>query len=402
MLLKFPAEILENVLHYCDIRDKRNVACCSKELNTAMEPLLWSTVLVRSDLLASSWHKNLFKKFCHTKRLHFIFYQSNDYIIEDEYNAKPTSASNFNLARVLGAINSNMLTKLIISYLVCDDTFIYIMEKLWFVEHLDLNCVNLVEKTWDYLPSGLTQLRLGSLGSPIFCNITDQALKEVLEKNRLNRLEIYLDFHEGGGVPGLSSESLRHISKAQSIKELEVFLYVPPPVDLTCLSDMQNLTSLSLRGNFCPIDEEQFMSQICQKLQQLEVLIFSALQLQDQSFSNIHMLSSLRKLSLNSMQCLCACSIFHYIKSHKTLCELDFDGETFRELSLGQELEDVRKQELYDDIRVLNQLPKLSKITIMCPDDFDVSPMIVKGLCEKRKWIHQCEDDIHTFHKVFY
>merc|ERR1712180_148762 len=114
------------------------------------------------------------------------------------------------------------------------------------------------------------------------------------------------------------------------------------------------------------------MFQICKNLQQLQVLVLGCFQLTDESFSKIHMLSSLEKLSIDTMDYLGACSIFHYIKSISTLRELFFDGWTFKELSFGEELTDERKQELYGDIRVLNQLPKLSKITVDCHDNFDI------------------------------
>ena len=98
------------------------------------------------------------------------------------------------------------------------------------------------------------------------------------------------------------------------------------------------------------------------------------------------MLCSLTKLSIGGIP-LVASSIFHYIKSHGTLRELGFDSRNFLELLLGEELTDERKQEMYNDSRVLNQVPKLSKIIVDCHHDGDISQMIVEGLCERKKWI---------------
>merc|ERR1712168_944402 len=122
---------------------------------------------------------------------------------------------------------------------------------------------------------------------------------------------------------------------------------------------MQNLTSLHVRGNISLLDCEKFMFYICQNLQKLQVLILHGLKLTDKSFSEICMLCSLTKLSIGSIP-LFACSIFHHIKSHSTLRELGFDGLSFLELSIGEELTEERKQEIYNDIRVLNKVPKLS------------------------------------------
>ena len=57
-------------------------------------------------------------------------------------------------------------------------------------------------------------------------------------------------------------------------------------------------------------------------------------------------------------------------------------------LLLGEELRDERRQEICNGVRILNQLPKLSKITVDRYDDYDISQVVVEGLCERRKWIH--------------
>ena len=50
-----------------------------------------------------------------------------------------------------------------------------------------------------------------------------------------------------------------------------------------------------------------------------------------------------------------------------------------------------------EGIAALNQTPNLKKIEVDWRDNFDISQMIVKGLCKEKKWIHQYEDYIHTF-----
>merc|ERR1711973_145756 len=102
------------------------------------------------------------------------------------------------------------------------------------------------------------------------------------------------------------------------------------------------------------------------------------------------------------MDHLVPCSIFHYIKLSSSLRELAFDGWTFKGLSFEEDLTEERKEELYEDIRVLNQLPNLTKITVDCHDDFDISRTIVEGLCERRNWIHQYQDYVHLFYKAIY
>ena len=58
-------------------------------------------------------------------------------------------------------------------------------------------------------------------------------------------------------------------------------------------------------------------------------------------------------------------------------------------LSLQEELRDERRQEICNGVRILNQLQKLSKITVDCHDDYGISQVVVEGVCERRKWIHQ-------------
>ena len=71
-----------------------------------------------------------------------------------------------------------------------------------------------------------------------------------------------------------------------------------------------------------------------------------------------------------------------------------------QENSHASQLTEERKQEMYIDIRVLNQVPKLSKITVDCHDHADISQVVVEGLCERRRWIHQYQDYVHTFYKA--
>ena len=69
------------------------------------------------------------------------------------------------------------------------------------------------------------------------------------------------------------------------------------------------------------------------------------------------MLCSLTNLSIGGFPRV-ACSIFHYFEYYGTLRELGFDGGNFLGLSHGEELTDDRTQEMYNDIRILNQVPK--------------------------------------------
>ena len=99
------------------------------------------------------------------------------------------------------------------------------------------------------------------------------------------------------------------------------------------------------------------------------------------------------------MASLFACHIFHFLKYVNTLHKLCFDGWSFPELTLcyAEYMTDDRRDEICGDIAALNQLPNLRKIGVDCRDDFDISEMIVKGLCKEKKWIHQYEGHIHTF-----
>ena len=77
------------------------------------------------------------------------------------------------------------------------------------------------------------------------------------------------------------------------------------------------------------------------------------------------------------------------LKSIDTLRELCFNGWTFPELTLShaeyEYLTDDRKNEICEDIAALNQAPNLKKIEVDWRDDFDISQMIVKGLCKEKK-----------------
>ena len=185
----------------------------------------------------------------------------------------------------------------------------------------------------------------------------------------------------------------------ESITELKIELYIPPPLSLYWITNLRNLRSLDLRGKIYPLEGQGFVSKICRNLQQLEILTLAGLELGDQSFSEIHLLSNLTKLSIYKMASLFACHIFHSLKYVNTLHELCFDGWTFPELTLcyAEYMTDDRRDEIYGDIAALNQLPNLRKIGVDCRDDFDISEMIVKGLCKEKKWIHQYEGHIHTF-----
>ena len=110
------------------------------------------------------------------------------------------------------------------------------------------------------------------------------------------------------------------------------------------------------------------------------------------------------------MPSLRACRIFHFLKNVHTLRELCFDGYTFpklmdiytRRCTVGYIMSDTQKREICEDIAVLNQLLNLRKIEVECADVYcDISPLIVQGLCKKKKWIHQYKDNIHTFVNIF-
>ena len=104
------------------------------------------------------------------------------------------------------------------------------------------------------------------------------------------------------------------------------------------------------------------------------------------------------------MSCLFGCRIFQFIKNVHTLRELSFDGYTFPKLvdiyETGCMLSDQRRDDLLKDIAFLNELPNLRKIEIFCAAHFDISPIIVKGLCKEKKWIHQYKNCIHTFDNI--
>ena len=275
------------------------------------------------------------------------------------------------------------------------ENFIQIMERLTSIKRLDLIALELTEKAWKSIPDGLVHLGLIGHSPRAFCNITDKALKEILGRSQLESFECELDLFQ----KGLSEGSLHQISKVESITELKIELYIPPPLSLCWIANLRNLRSLDLRGKIYPLEGQGFVSQICRNLQQLEILTLGGLELADESFSEIHLLSNLTKLSIYKMASLFACHIFHFLKSVNTLHELCFDGWTFPELTLcyAEYMTDDRRDEIYGDIAALNQLPNLRKIGVDCRDDFDISEMIVKGLCKEKKWIHQYEGHIHTF-----
>ena len=60
-------------------------------------------------------------------------------------------------------------------------------------------------------------------------------------------------------------------------------------------------------------------------------------------------------------------------------------------------MSDARRDEMCEDIAVLNQLLNLRKIEVECAVHYDISPLIVQGLCKEKKWIHQYKNNIHTF-----
>ena len=205
-------------------------------------------------------------------------------------------------------------------------------------------------------------VHLGVIGhSPrAFCNITDKALKEILEKSQLGGFECELDLFQ----KGLSEESLHQISKVESVTELKIKLYLPPPFNLCWIVNLRNLKSLDLKGKTFPVEGDKLVIQICQNLQQLQTLTLGGLRVVDASFTEIHLLSNLTKLSIYKMPSLRACRIFHYIKNVHTLRELCFDGYTFpklmdiytRRYTAAYIMSDARRKEICEDIAVLNQL----------------------------------------------
>ena len=393
MLTKLPNEILEHIMLYCESVDRYTVARCSKHLNTVMEPFIWEAIYITTNLLTNRWDDSLFNKFRHAKTMKISL---------SDVPKSPPRGREFkrNLTMILDNIQPSQLIEAIIE--ICASTrsvssrnFIQIMKRLTSIKRLDLIALQLTEKAWKSIPGGLTHLGLISHSPHAFCNVTDKVLKEILGRSQLDSFECELDLYQ----KGLSGESLQQISKVGSITELRIELYIPPPLSLHWLANLRNLRSLDLRGKIYPLEGRGFMLQICRNLQQLEILTLGGLELADESFSEIHLLSNLTKLSIYTMGSLFACHIFHYLKSADTLRELCFDGWTFPELALSyaEYMTDDRKDEICEDIAALNQLPNLRKIEVDCHDDFDISQMVVEGLCKEKKWIHQYEDYIHTF-----
>ena len=397
MLSKLSNEILEHIMLYCEGVDRYNAGFCSRHLNAAMEPLIWGEIHITTNLLTRRWDDSLFNKFRHAKKMKITLSD-----VPDQYH----SGREFrrNLKMILDNIQPSLLIEAMIiqkriSQRISSSTFIRIMKRLTSIKRLDLVALRLTEKAWKSVPSGLSHLGLISHSLNAFCNVTDNILKDIFGRSQLDSFECELDLYQRG----LSGRSLQEIGKMGSITELRIDLYIPPPLNLCWLSNLRNLRSLDLRGKIYPIEGQAFMSQICRNLQQLETLTLAGLELTDGSFSEIHLLSSLRKLSIYNMGSLAACHIFHKIKFVNTLHELSFDGWTFPELALSYAeymLED-RRDEIYEDIAALNLLPNLLKIEVDCHDDFDISKMIVEGLCTKKKWIHKYEDYTHTFINAF-
>ena len=225
------------------------------------------------------------------------------------------------------------------------------MKRLTSIKRLYLVGLQLTEKAWKSIPGGLTDLGLISRKHRVFCNVTDKVLKEILEKNQLDSLECELDLYRRG----ISGKSLEQISKMESIRELRIELYIPPALNFSCLINLRNLKRLDLEGKIYPLTCSGFMTQICRNLQQLEILTLSGLEVVDEEFSEIHLLSNLTKLSIYKMGSLFSCHIFHYLKSVDTLRDLCFDGWTFPELTLSyaEYLTDDWKNEMCKDITSL-------------------------------------------------
>ena len=403
MLAKLPNEILEHIMFYCKGVDRYATARCSKHLNTVMEPFMWEAIYITTNLLTKRWDDSLFNKFRYVKKMKINLNvprsRSTRWYAPRSREIKRIKR---NLAMILDNIQPSRLIEVIIEICastksVSSENFIQIMERLTSIKRLDLIALELTEKAWKSIPGGLVHLGVIGGHSPrAFCNITDKALKEILERShQLGSFECELDLLQ----KGLSEESLHQISKVENITKLRIKLYIPPPLNLRWIVNLRNLRSLDLRGKIYPLEGHGFVFQICRNLQQLEILTLGGLELVDESFSEIHLLSNLTKLSIYKMPSLFACHIFHFIKNVHTLRELCFDGWTFPELTgvYAEYMADDRRDEICEDIAGLNQLPNLRKIEVECRDDFDSSPMIVKGLCKEKKWIHQYEDNIHTF-----
>ena len=69
MLTKIPNEILEHIMLYCESVDRYAAARCSRHLNTVMEPTIWETIYITTNLLINRWDDSLFNKFRHTKTI---------------------------------------------------------------------------------------------------------------------------------------------------------------------------------------------------------------------------------------------------------------------------------------------------------------------------------------------
>ena len=157
------------------------------------------------------------------------------------------------------------------------------------------------------------------------------------------------------------------------------------------------------------MEGDKLVIQICRNLQQLQTLTLGGLRVAEASFTEIHLLINLTKLSIYKLSSLRACRIFHFIKNVHTLRELCFDGYTFpklmdiytRRYTADYIMSDARRREICEDIAVLNQFLNLRKIEVECAVHYDISPLIVQGLCKEKKWIHQCQDIIHTFFNTF-
>ena len=393
MLTKLPNEILEYIILYCQDVDRCAIARCSKHLNTIVEPFVWEAVYITTNLLTKRWDDSVFNKFRHAKAM-----KINISIPK----SPPHHRGEFerNLAMILDNIQPPQVIEAIINISsptrgLCSKNFIQIMKRLTSIKRLYLVALQLNEKAWKSIPEGLTDLGLISRKHRVFCNVTDKVLKEILERSQLDSLECEFDLYQ----KGLSGKSLEQISKMESIRELRIELYIPPPLSFSCLVNLRNLRRLDLEGKIYPLKCSGFVTQICRNLQQLEILTLAGLEVVDEEFNEIHLLSNLTKLSIYKMASLFSCHIFPYLKSVDTLRKLCFDGWSFPELTLSyaEYLTDDRKNEMCEDIAALNQAPNLKKIEIDCCDDFDISQMIVKGLCKEKKWIHQYEDYIHTF-----
>ena len=261
----------------------------------------------------------------------------------------------------------------------------------------------MTKKAWKSIPNELVHLGLIGHHSPrrdALCNITDKTLKEILQRShQLNSFECELDVLQ----KGVSEESLQHISKIKNITTLKIQLYIPFFSKLEWIVNLRNLKNLDLRvRNFPVVKANKLVIQICRNLQQLQTLTLGGLRVAEASFTEIHLLINLTKLSIYTLSSLRTCRIFHFIKNVHTLRELCFDGYTFPKLTKRYTMSNAQRREICEDIAVLNQLLNLRKIEVECADDYcDISSLIVQGLCKEKKWIHQCQDIFHTFFNTF-